>query len=443
MPPPKRRRPIRILLAPLLFVKARPKRALAIFALVVLIAIMTGVSGLFLWVEHHLGAARRAVDRGHNSVAIQHLLSCRRFRPDHPEVLLLSARVARSSGAWDEAKVLLDRYWELQGDDEALVLERLLLRATQGEVEATRWLSKTHIDPNDSVAPRAREAVVAGLLYRFRLAEAEKQIDRWLETDPDSTQALLAQAKLHDQRDRTDEALQTYRRIIEIDPEHELARMRMTTILLLSRQGEEALPHLEFLRRRLPDHPELLVQTAQALELQGRGSEARPLLDECLRLYPNYASALIDRGRMALRDNDNEMAEEYLRRAVGLDPGSTTARYHYSLALTANGKKLEADREEKAIARIQADVQRIKEILQGRLQEALDDPAPYHEVALIALRAGRPKEALRWLHNALQVAPNHIPTHYTLAALYHEMGNPILSSRHRAIAQRLDNKLRP
>ena len=84
----------------------------------------------------------------------------------------------------------------------------------------------------------------------FRAAELEKH---------------LAQAKLHDQRDRTNEALQTYRRVVELDPEHELARMRMTTILLLSRQGEEALPHLEFLRRRLPDHPELLVQMAQAL----------------------------------------------------------------------------------------------------------------------------------------------------------------------------------
>ena len=107
------------------------------------------------------------------------------------------------------------------------------------------------------------------------------------------------------------------------------------------------------------------------------------------------------------------------------------------------GKKVEAAQEEEAIGRIQADVHRIKDLLQGRLQETLDDPSAYHEVALIAMRAGRPKEALRWLHNALQVGPEHAPTHHTLAALYHELGNPILSARHRAIARRLDNKPRP
>jgi Tfp pilus assembly protein PilF len=60
-----------------------------------------------------------------------------------------------------------------------------------------------------------------------------------------------------------------------------------------------------------------------------------------------------------------------------------------------------------------------------------------HEVAMIALRAGLPKEAHRWLLNALQVDPDHLPTHQALAAFYRTTDNPILASRHRAIAQRL------
>jgi Tfp pilus assembly protein PilF len=58
-------------------------------------------------------------------------------------------------------------------------------------------------------------------------------------------------------------------------------------------------------------------------------------------------------------------------------------------------------------------------------------------MAVIALRAGLPKEGLRWLLSALQVGPNHAPTHRALAAYYHETGSPILAARHRAIAQRL------
>src|SRR5262249_1463637 len=64
-------------------------------------------------------------------------------------------------------------------------------------------------------------------------------------------------------------------------------------------------------------------------------------------------------------------------------------------------------------------------------------PAVYHEVAMIALRAGLAKEGLRWLQSALQVDPNHIPTHRALVIFYQETGSPILAAHHRAVAQRL------
>src|SRR5205823_458805 len=106
----------------------------------------------FFWFDHHLEAARQATERGHNAVAIEHLRACRLVRADHPEVLLLSARVTRRAGAWTESEALLDRYTELRGDDDALVLERLSLRATRGEIEATRPLLQLHIEQNDSAA---------------------------------------------------------------------------------------------------------------------------------------------------------------------------------------------------------------------------------------------------------------------------------------------------
>ena len=70
----------------------------------------------------------------------------------------------------------------------------------------------------------------------------------------------------------------------------------------------------------------------------------------------------------------------------------------------------------------------------------LDQAAVLHEVALIVLRAGRPREALRWMLNALQLDPEHVPTHRLLAAYYREAGNPILAARHRALAQRLSKQ---
>jgi tetratricopeptide (TPR) repeat protein len=427
---------------PFWFLWRRPGRALAVLVLLAVLIVATFLSGRFIWAEYHLRAARRAVERGHNPVAIQHLKALRRARPDDPEVLLLCARVARRSRAWGEAETFLDRYWELRGDDEALALERLLFQAMRGGVESAGPLLKARIDQDDPAAPLAREALVAGLLYRHRLNEAEQHIHRWLERDPDSTMALFAKGKLQEQREQSSEALGTYRRLVEIDPEHDEGRLRLTTILVRLSQGEEALPHLEHLRRRLPDHPDVLVQWAQALDLQGRTDEARSVLDECCQRHPDHAAALAERGRIAGRDGEGQLAEDCLGRAVRLDPGNGAARYQYYLVLNNNGKKAEAAKQQEAIRQIEDDVRRINELLKRRLQQAPNDPAVYYEVAMIASRAGLPRETLRWLLSALTVGPNHAPTHRALAAYYHETGSPILAARHRAIAQRLSSQPR-
>src|SRR5262249_41054220 len=155
--------------------------------------------------------------------------------------------------------------------------------------------------------------------------------------------------------------------------------------------------HLEYLRRRLPDNPEVLVQLAQALDLQGRTDEARALLVECVRNFPDDAHALAERGRIANHDGDRALAEECLAKSIRLDPGDGRPRYQYYLALIQNGKQEEAFKQQEALQGIENDANRIKELLRGPLQVTPNDPAIPHEVAMIALRAGRPKEALRWL----------------------------------------------
>src|SRR5262249_27074332 len=243
-----------------------------------------------------------------------------------------------------------------------LVFERLLLQAARGETGTARPLLRARIDRDDPSAPLAREALVAGLHYRFRLHEVQKEIDDWLRHDPDSTFALFAMARLQEERGQSSEALATYRRVVEIDPEHDEARLHMTELLVQLSQGEEALAHLSYLRRRLPDNPEVMVRLGQALDLQARPDEARAALDECLRLYPNHPRALVERGRIARRDGDGELAEDCLSRAVKLDPGDGEARHQYSLALNQNGKKAEAAKQQEALRQIEDDVRRINEL---------------------------------------------------------------------------------
>jgi predicted Zn-dependent protease len=278
---------------------------------------------------------------------------------------------------------------------------------------------------------------VAGDLARFRWADAARTLDDWLDREPDDTTALLLRGKLQEQRQDAEGAAAAYRRVLALDPDHDEARLRLATVLLQRYYGEEALPHLEFLRRRLPDSPEVAYQWAVALGLQGRSAEARAALDELLRAHPDQAAARAARARYAAQDGDDAAALDDLARAVRLDPGDLTVRHQYAQALTRAGRAAEAAREQQAVDRMKGDLERMSQLIAGPLQSAPNDPAVHHQIALIALRSGRPADGVRWLRGALQVDPDHLPSHQALAAYYQASGNPVLAARHRAIASRL------
>jgi tetratricopeptide (TPR) repeat protein len=394
-------------------------------------------SGLFLWFHSHLQDASEEVGQGHNAAAIRHLRNCQWLFPEHRKVLLLESRVARRSGAWVEAESLLDRYWARYGDDDAVVLERLLLRTTRGDLENSVAALRRQIEADGPEADVVREALITGLQYRFRWRDAEADIEDWLRRSPDQPTALLLRGKLQEQRRLTSHALLTYRHLLEVDPRHDEARLRLSTLLLQQRQGEEAVLHLGYLRQTLPDNPVVATEWAQALALQGRTSESRAALDDCLRAYPYHPMALAERGRFALAAGDDRAAEEDFALSLQSDPGNQATRNMYAMVLGRNGKAVEAAQERERIAALEADGTRIEELISGPLQNRPNDPAIPYEIGMIALRAGQLSEALRWFQNSLQVGPNYLPTHQILTTYYHETGNPVLAAKHRAISQRL------
>ncbi|MFO0796224.1 MAG: tetratricopeptide repeat protein [Gemmataceae bacterium] len=421
-----------LLTAPLRFARRRPLLlAGGVFAVVALAA-----GGTWGWFEYHLRAARREVERGHNGAARRHLDACHSLAVPHRELLILSARVARRTGAWDDAEAALDRLSERFGDDDELVLERLLLRATRGDIEAAGAPLLSRVVAGGAEARLAREALVAGLVYRFRWAEADAVLAGWLSADPDDPIAVLLRGKLEEQRQNPEAAARSYRRVVELDPEHDEARLRLTTLLLTNRFGAEALAHLEVLRGRLPDHPEVGVQWARALALEGRTAESRAAIAACLAAHPDYPPALAERGGFALLDGDEAAAARDLERAVELSPGDLAARAQLALVLARAGRREDAARRQAEVDQMRADGERVTALIEGPLQSRPGDPAVPHEIAQIALRAGQVGEALRWFEVALRADPDHAPTHRVLAALHHELGNPALSARHRALAQR-------
>ncbi len=437
---PAASRPVRVLralAAPFRFARRHPRRAAFLAGLALVLAAGLAVAAVAVWFNYHLSAARREVEAGHNAAALKHLDACHSVDPEHRETLILSARVARRSGSFDEAEAFLTHYGRRYGDADPLVLERLLLRATRGEVEAVAPQLVARAREGGPDARLAREGLITGLVYRFRWGDADRLLAAWLAEAPDDTTALVLRGKLDEQRQQNEAAAKTYRRVVELDPGHDDARLRLTTLLVANRFGEEALTHLTELRRRLPSHPEVALQWARALALQGRTAESRAAVAACLAAHPDYPGALAERGGAALVDGDEAAAERDLGRAARLDPGSMAVRSQYALVLARAGKAAEAAREQAEADTLKADAERVTALIEGPLQARPNDPAVPHEIAQIALRAGQIREALRWYEAALRADPDHLPTHRVLAALHRELENPALAARHRAIAQQL------
>jgi tetratricopeptide (TPR) repeat protein len=390
--------------------------------------------------QSRLKAAADHSDRGHQARAIRDLAVCRERRPDHPGVLLLASRVARRSGQWDLAKEFLDHFERLHGESDDLILQNLLLRAARGELESSAIPLKSRLSQaglSPETATQIREALVTGLLYRFRWDEARVLLATWIESEPSNPSAWMLKGKLHEQSDEDPLALETYRKIVdELDPEQDEARSRLANLLSQQSYGTEALEYLDPARARLGRNEQLDVLRGVALRQAGRDRDAKAWLEECKEYFPENPILLTELGKFAVGEGDFANAELLLRNAIRFDPANVTTRYQYAQVLQRNGLSREAQAERETVQRIEDDLKQIQKLIRKSLPDAPNDPNLHHEIGAISLRAGRASDAVRWFEITLQIDPMHGPTHQSLAGYYQAVGNPILAARHRAMAQR-------
>src|SRR5688572_22134587 len=133
--------------------KASRRRRLVRAVLAVFLLAVIGVCGHSaarpLYGHYQLRASRHAVERYHNREAREHLEACLAALPDNPEALLLAARTARRMRAFAEAEQFLDGYRRARGEDDDLTLERVLLRAELGDVDAVSRFGQKLVSEGD------------------------------------------------------------------------------------------------------------------------------------------------------------------------------------------------------------------------------------------------------------------------------------------------------
>ncbi len=256
--------------------------------------------GRHVWAGYHWRAAQTALAQNNFVQAQAHLKRCLEVRHD-PETQFLVARTARRAGDYDEAVQRLGDCERLQGRTPAVALEQVLLRAQRGDltadVEGQLWAL---VQQNHRHSLLILEAMAQGYIYTYRLRSGLACLERWLQQQPDSIQALLWRAQICQSLQSYDEAHNDYCRAVALDPAHDKARLQLAVFLAFSGRPDQAVEHFERLRQRQAQNPQVLLGLARCRDSQGRTNEAEQLLDALLGQNPQDISALRERGKIAL-----------------------------------------------------------------------------------------------------------------------------------------------
>jgi Flp pilus assembly protein TadD len=406
--------------------------------LVVLLLALIGGSGWLaashLLAEHHLGAAREAMSRRRLTQAREHLDRVFRYRPGNVEAHLLAARLARWLDKPQEAERLLDRCRQLEkGETEDIQLERYLVRAQFGDLDAVYAHLWSYVAQKKPQAPLVLEALCRGHLAVSQLFQARSAALRWQDLTPDDPQAYYCEGLVHQRTGAQVLAKDCFVRALELDPERVEARLKLAQVRLEMNEEKEAAELYTAVLRQDPEQREALLGLARCHRGLGRLGEARRLLEGLVGSGENVAE-LAELGYVALDEGKFSEAERLLRRALALDPLDHRARFQLMVCLRRLGRAEEARREDQMQRQVEKDLRRIQALVTKGMKVSPRDPRLHYEVATLLYRHGQKRAAAQWLYSTLKYAPQHRPSHALLAAYHRERKDAEMAEYHQSQA---------
>jgi predicted Zn finger-like uncharacterized protein len=305
-------------------------------------------------------------------------------------------------------------------------------------------------DPSAPDAISAYVALATLLAGQGRAVEAQAKLDQARGKLPDSSALQRAIGEVAAAQGHYDEAISHYEAALAKDPNDiathfrlgvTLRRMRrmgqagaefdkvlavdkdypglaLERGLLFEESGEvqKALEQFKGALQKAPNDLDLMLRVGAAYVAIGRPDEAIPMLKKVLEARQNSAEAQHYLGRAYLKKGglDTTGAMRYLKRAVELDPNR--AEYHLYVAWAAN----DSPTPDLGLARAEVD-----KALQ--LDKLLADA--YWQRGDVLRKGGAVDDAIRDLKKALELRPNRIEAHASLAEAYELKNAPQLAER--------------
>ncbi len=181
-----------------------------------------------------------------------------------------------------------------------------------------------------------------------------------------------------------------------------LAEAEYNLGVLAERQGrkQDAIRRYEGALRRKPTLRQAAENLAVIMQNDGNVQGAVTIYGQILQHYPDDASARARLAEIYRRNGDHERAMAYAREALIRDPKTITA---YKVMMRSY-----LDRDQLSMSRLVA-------LRALKLDET--DPELHHTVGLILLKENEKEKAMLQFKRAVEVRPDFVPSHVSLAKL--------------------------
>lgn len=200
------------------------------------------------------------------------------------------------------------------------------------------------VESEETAERPSREAAVEhnnlgiAFLAQFKKAEAEQEIRKALEADPDYLPALVNLAIAQLAQVRYDEAIENFRRALLVDPDNTHAHYNLSLILKIQGKAAAGLKHGMLALRGDPRDADIQYNVASLHQANREFDKAIEGYEAALRLDPNLLPALYGLGRAYIGKGDMENGKKYISQHQALQAASNLPASSAGLSYGEQGK---------------------------------------------------------------------------------------------------------
>ena len=319
-------------------------------------------------------------------------------------VLLPSILIGCAAGPMTPRSVFADEHAQPAPlhDDRAQLMYELMIAELAGrrgymDVATEGYLRAARKTTDARVAERATKLAV----WASAWPKAEEAARRWMELDPESTEAreLLAQVLMR-KGQPGGAAIDEFVSLVESAEDRDAVLRDIFILLSREQDRDAALNTLKGLQNAFPDEIEAHMGVARMLMQMNKRDESMDALEQALLINPEHSEALLLKAQALSDAGKPAQGLDDIKNALEKKPDDVRLRMGYARLLTSVGRYSEASDE-----------------LEYLFENEKDDPEVLLSIGLLALDSKRTDAADRYLTALLSTGEHRDQAHFYLARI--------------------------